>query len=176
MDVATVTLNLGMPRDKVLQMVKQAGYKVLEMAPVGNETRVVVTQADIDKDIVQRMVALTFNDGELFFRNGSLVGVLREVASSNINTDRDLALSLYAIVKGLEKEGSNSFCSARTTAQTPIMDDPGVEVKELALDCDAGKGVYRTIHIRWATLDSTKDQVHVRVFLELWRLQFPVAH
>jgi hypothetical protein len=165
MDVGTVTLSLGMPRDKVLAQIKQAGYKVLELAPEGKATRVAVAR----RDKPESLPAFLDNEGELFFRGGTLVRIFREVATSNINTDRDLAFALYAIVQGLEKEGSSHLCSVSTTEGTPVTDEPGIEAKTILLTCSVGRGAFRTSHVRWVTSEKLRDQFHVRVFQELWR-------
>lgn len=167
MDVGTVTLSLGVPRDKVLALITQAGYKFLELAPVGKETRVAVTQRDIDKDDVQRIIVQVDNDGELSFRDGALVRILSKVSASNIETDRDLAFSLYAIAQGLEKEGGNRSCSVRT-AEEPSL-DPEISAKVLAFICSVGNGVYRTSQVRWVIAEKVSPPFHVGVFQELWR-------
>jgi len=141
MDVGTVTLNLGMPRDKVLAQITHAGYKFLELAPERKETRVAVTQRDIDKDTVERAMALVNNDGELFFRDGTLVRIRKEIAASSINTDRDLAFSLYSIVQGLEREGGSRLCSVGTTEDPSTLDQPGLEAKTITFTCSLGNGV-----------------------------------
>jgi hypothetical protein len=165
MDVGTVALNLGMPRDKVLARIKQCGYKILELAPEGKEDVIAVTLRDIT-DTVQRAMVLVDNDGKLFFRNGVLVRIIREVSPSGIDTDRDLALSLFGMVQGLEKEGSNHLCSVNTTEE---ISEPGIEVKEILVTCSVGRGISRTSHIRWVTSEKLRDQFHVTVYQELWR-------
>jgi hypothetical protein len=76
--------------------------------------------------------------GKLFFHDGVLVRIIREVSPSSIDTDRDLAFSLYGIVQGLEKEDSNHLCSVNTTEE---MSEPGIEIKEILLTCSVGTGV-----------------------------------
>ncbi len=168
MDVATVTLTLGMPRGKVLAQIQQAGHKFLEMPAEGKESRVAVTLRNID-DPVQRAMVLVDNEGELFFRDGALVRIQKEVASDKINTDRDLALSLYALVQELEKDDSSHSCGLKTTAEAPSIDAPGLEAKNIVITCGAGNGVFRTIVVRWVTMETQGSQIHVGVFKELWR-------
>jgi hypothetical protein len=164
MDVATVKLTLGMPRGKVLAQIQQAGYKLVELPAEGKDSRVGVTLRNIDDPMV-----LVDNEGELFFRDGALVRIQKQVAADRINTDRDLALSLYAVVHELEKEGSSGSCGVKTLAETPSLDTPGLEAKNIVVTCNAGNGVFRTILVRWVTTETRGSQLNVRVFKELWR-------
>jgi len=166
MDVATVKLTLGMPRGKVLAQIQQAGYKVLELPAEGKESRMGVTLLD---GPVQQARVLVDNEGELFFRDGALVRIQKEVAADRIHTDRDLALSLYAVVQELEKEGSGDSCGVKTTAEAPSIDTPGLEAKNIVVTCNTGNGVFRTILVRWVTMETCGSQFNVRVFKELWR-------
>jgi len=168
MDIATVKLTLGMPRGKVLAQIQQAGYKVLELPAEGKESRVGVTLRNTD-DPVQQAMVLVDNEGELFFRDGALVRIQKEVAADGINTDRDLAVALYALVQELEKERSSQACGVKATFEPPTSDVPSVEAKNIVVTCSAGNGVYRTILVRWVTAETRGSQIHVGVFKELWR-------
>jgi hypothetical protein len=168
MDVATVTLRLGMPRSKVLAQIQQAGYKFVELSAEGKESAVAVTTRNLDDAVQRAMVALD-NDGKLVFRDGLLVRIEKEIASDEIKTDRDLAFAVYAAVQELEKEGTSNSCGVKTMVDAPSTDTPGLEVKNVIITCNAGAGAYRTILIRWVTIETLKSQHHVAVFKELWR-------
>src|SRR5258708_180053 len=167
MDVATVTLTLGMPRGRVLAQIRPAGYKFLELSAEGNESAVAVTLRNID-DPVQRAMVKVDNEGELFFREGALVRIQKEVASDRISTDRDLPLTLYALVQEFKKEGRSDSCGVKATAEAPSIDTPGLEAKNIVVTCNAGNGVFRTIVVRWVTMQTRGSQIHVGVFNELW--------
>src|SRR5262249_35097316 len=127
MEVATVRLTLGTPREKVLAQIQHAGYKFLELPAQGGESSVGVTQRNID-DPVQKAMVLVDNEGELFFRDGSLVRIQKEVSGDRIKTDRDLAISLFALVQEFEKEGSSQGCGMKTSLESPTsVDTPGVD-------------------------------------------------
>jgi hypothetical protein len=168
MEVATVRLRLGMPRSRVLAQIQQAGYKVLELSAEGKESAVGVTTRNLD-DAIQRAMVAVDNDGKLVFRDEVLVRIENEVASDGINTDRDLALAVYAAVQELEKESTSNSCGVKTTVDAPTTDTPGLEAKNVIITCNAGSAAYRTILIRWVTNETLKSQLHVRVFKELWR-------
>jgi hypothetical protein len=168
MNIAAVNLTLGMPRARVLLMIKRAGYKFLELSAEGKESVVAVTSRDID-DAVQRATVQVDNEGKLVFRDGILVRIEKEVASNGINTDRDLAVALYAAVQELEKEESSQACGVKTTLEPPTTDSPSIEAKNIVVTCSAGSGVYRTILVRWVTMEMQGGQIHVGVFKELWR-------
>jgi hypothetical protein len=167
MEVGTVTLYLGVPRHTALTEITRAGYKYLELPPEGKESVVAVTQSNLG-DPVQRAVVLVDNEGKLFFRDGTLVRIQKQAAAGQIENDRDLAFSLYAVVQELGKEGSD-HCGVKANGETPYIDSPGIEAKNIVLTCGLGSGVYRSIVVRWVTNEKAKDQLHVRVFQELWR-------
>lgn len=139
MTIATVALTLGMPRAKVLGLIQQAGYKYLELPTEGKESKVAVTQRNLE-DKVQVAMAAIDNDGQLVFRDGLLVRIQKEIASDKINTDRDLAFTLYALVQEFEKEGNSRLCALQTTVDPPSADTPGLEGKNVIIGCDAGGG------------------------------------
>jgi hypothetical protein len=168
MDVATVTLRLGMPRSKVLAQIQQAGYKFVELSAEGKESAVAVTTRNLD-DAGQRAMVVWDNDGKLVFRDGLLVRIEKEIASDGINTDRDLALAVYAAVQELEKEGTSKSCGVKTMVDAPSTDTPSLDIKNVIITCNEGAGAYRTILIRWVTNETLKSQLHVGVFKELWR-------
>ena len=166
MNVATVALTIGMPRAKVLGLIQQAGYKYLELSNEGKQSTVAVTQRNLD-DAVQRAMVKIDNDGQLVFRDGTLVRIQKEIAADAIHTDRDLAFTLYAVAQEFEKEGNNHSCALQTTVDTPSLETPGLEGKNLLIGCDAGAGAYRTIVVRWVTMETQQNQLHVGVFEQL---------
>lgn len=167
MDVGTVTLSLGTARDKVLLQLRQAGYKLIDLPPKGNgEAEVIVTNDDIS-DPVKRAVALVDNDGELFFRAGSLIRIIKKLPIEH-ETDRSLAALLYAIVRQYEKEGSNHLCSLGTVNDT-YPESPDLETEQVNIICSVSRGVYRSTEVRWSTVAGSTRQLGVRVFQELWR-------
>jgi hypothetical protein len=87
MDVATVRLTLDTPREEVLAQIQHAGYKFLELPAQGKESRVGVTLRNID-DPVQKAMVLVDNEGELFFRDGALVRIQKEVLTQRATETR----------------------------------------------------------------------------------------
>lgn len=176
LDVGTVTLNLGMARDKVLQQLREAGYNFIDLPLKDGESTVIVTRTDVDasdgRDVlkkaqigVNRAMALVDNDGTLTFRVGSLIRIAKPI-QSDFETDRELAASLYAIFRQHEKENSNHLCTLGTVEETPV---PEVEAKQILITCGLGGGVYRTTIVQWSTAERLQNQLHVRVFQNLWR-------
>ena len=56
MEVATVILTVGLPRDKVLAEIQHAGYRFLELPSDRKEFRVGLTLGDIDDPVKKAMV------------------------------------------------------------------------------------------------------------------------
>ena len=168
LDVGSVTLTLGMSREKVVEQLKNAGYNFIDLPPKDGEAIVIVTR-DGTNDHIKRLVALTFNDGELHFRSGSLTRIRKRV-QSEMGTDRHLAASLYAVFQQYASEGSNGRCVLGTLEEMPVgPDNPDVEAKQINIICGVGGGVYRSTIVRWATVEGAQQQVPVAVFQELWR-------
>jgi hypothetical protein len=167
MEVGTVTLSLGIPRDQVLSQITQAGYKTIEVRR-GKDTVLAVTQRNL-ADPVQRAMVLVDNDGELLFGGGLLVRIIKQITPSDMTSDRDLAFLLYALTQELEKERSNQTCSVRTTEDILTTQAPEIQAKQVSLTCVVGAGIYRSSHIRLVTGEKLKQQFGVTVWQELSR-------
>jgi hypothetical protein len=166
MDVAGVTLKLGTPRDKVVSQITRAGYKTLDLPSEGKYSKVAVTNRDLT-DKVQVAVAAVDNDGVLYFRDGVLVRMYRQITDET-STGKDLAFALYATVQKLRSEGFGDRCALNTTEETSP-ETPGMEARTILLTCPFGDGSYSTTHIRWVTNERVTLQIPVGVFQELWR-------
>jgi hypothetical protein len=175
-EVGTVTLNLGMARDRVLQQIKRTGYSAWEQPPKDGMLTVIVTKVDVGtseqqpesltaKQKVNRVIVSVDNDGELTFRAGLLIGIHRQI-SSDIQTDRELATLLYGIFRQYQAEGSNRSCILGTEEDSSDL----VEGKQIEITCTLPARAYRRITVRWVSVESSENPVklHVRVFEDLF--------
>jgi hypothetical protein len=168
LDVGTVTLSLGLSLDTVHQQLEKAGYKYIESPQENGEVKVIVTREDIT-DTVKRFMASVDNDGQLLFRAGSLVSIMRKVNTSYPRTDRDLAESMYALVREYEREGSNHSCGLATVEETHSH-FPNISARQVTISCDLGRGIYRSTSFRLvADTHDLQSQPHVTIWQELWR-------
>jgi hypothetical protein len=174
-DIGGVTLKLGMARNKCLQQMKSAGYNFFEQAPKDESAIVILTRADVGapeqrpesltlKQMVKRATALAENDGVLTFRAGLLIGIQTEI-SSNIQTDRELAASLYALFRHYETDRSSELCALGTEEDSI---SPHVDQKQIVIKCALSGGSFRRTTVLWTTNDLSVDQLHVRIFQDLY--------
>lgn len=165
MDIDGVTVALGLPKSKVLDLITQTRFKTVEMPSEGKYTKMALTDEDVT-DPVKRNVAMAVNDGKLYFENGNLIRIMLE-HYTEATTDRSLAFSLYAIIKGLQAKNGADHCVLRTSDETAA-NAPSIDVKGILLLCDE-HNASRAIQVRWSTSEALQQQQPVRVFEELWR-------
>jgi len=168
LDVGTVTLSLGLSLDAVHQQLEQAGYRYIDSKPNENgEVTVIVTREDTTDQAKRMWVQFFDNDGELRFRGGSLI-IMRK-AQTDLRTDRDLAESLYALVRQYEREGGDYPCSLSTQEETHP-ETSNLSARQVTITCQLGTHIYRSTVLRLVTdTHDLRFQPHVTVWLELWR-------
>ena len=175
-DIGGVTLNLGTARNKVLPQMKSAGYNFFEQPPEDGKAIVILTREDVGApeqrpesltltQAVKRGAALVDNDGVLTFRAGVLIGIQKQI-SSDIQTDRELAASLYGLFRQYETERSSQPCALGTQEDSI---DLHIGAKQIMITCALSGGSSRRTTVRWVTDDRRENQLHVRVFQGLWR-------
>jgi hypothetical protein len=148
--------------------VGEAIYR-LELVPQGDLTRLAITSRNLD-DKVQLGLASIDNEAEVDFRNGVLVQVQKQVASSSINTSRDLAIAMYATMQEIERESDVTKCGIRTGSDPANSETPGLEAKTMMLGCNVGNGAYESIIVRLVTIEEMKNgQFPPAVFKRLSR-------
>jgi hypothetical protein len=169
MEVESVNLTLGTPRARVLTQIREAGLKVLDLPAQGDLARVAITTRNLD-DKVQAALAAVDNKAEVHFRDGILVGIQKQIAPDSINTSRDLASAIYATIQEIEQKTDSKNCGIRTMSDPANTETPGMDGKTMLVGCSAGNGAFRTMILRWITVEELKaNQFPAAVFERLAR-------
>jgi hypothetical protein len=161
--VGPVTLNLGLTHERVFQQLKEVGYKAMELPPLkGDSSQFLVVKQDTPE-----LGAAAHSKGLLFFKGDSLVRILAHLGW-DFQTDRELALSLYSIIRKYEEEVSNNACSLRAADDARGI-SAGVEAKQIEITCNLSDGIFRTTTLQWSTFEGSQHQPSVSVTQVLWR-------
>lgn len=169
MEVESINLTLGTPRTRVVAQIQQGGLKVLELAPQGDLARIAITRRDLD-DKVQAALAAVDNKAEVHFRGGILVGIQKQVGSDSISTSRDLASAIFATMQEIEQKTDSKNCGIRTMSDPANTETPGMDGKTMLVGCSAGNGAFRTMIVRWITVEELRqNQFPAAVFERLAR-------